>query len=116
MRDLLLGIAPQDYDIATNARPQDVMSLFPDTLAVGAQFGVVLVVIKTESVEDDKPIHVEVATYRSDVGYSDGRHPDEVRFTRDPREITSAGVPIWNAGSSALSASRTSAFAKISCA
>jgi poly(A) polymerase len=68
------------------------MEIFPQTFAVGAQFGVVLVPIsKKESGAlavgaDEKIPVVEVATFRSDVGYSDGRHPDEVRFTTDPRE------------------------------
>src|SRR5882762_8795468 len=78
VRDLLLGREPQDYDVATSATPDQVMSIFPETYAVGAQFGVVLV----PSPEGD----VEVATFRSDIGYSDGRHPDEVRFSQDPRE------------------------------
>jgi poly(A) polymerase len=78
VRDLLLGREPKDYDVATSATPDQVMSIFPETYAVGAQFGVVLV----PSPEGD----VEVATFRSDIGYSDGRHPDEVRFTADPRE------------------------------
>ena len=80
MRDLLLGTSPQDYDIATSAHPEKVMSLFPNTIAVGAQFGVVLVVDADGPAAND-PIHVEVATYRSDVGYSDGRHPDAVRYS-----------------------------------
>jgi poly(A) polymerase len=78
VRDLLLGREPEDYDVATNATAEQVMTIFPETYAVGAQFGVVLV----PSSEGD----VEVATFRSDIGYSDGRHPDEVRFTPDPRE------------------------------
>ncbi len=78
VRDLLLGREPKDYDVATNATPDQVMSIFPETYAVGAQFGVVLV----PAPEGD----VEVATFRSDIGYSDGRHPDEVRFSQDPRE------------------------------
>src|SRR5438445_1198611 len=78
VRDLLLGREPRDYDVATNATPDHVMAIFPETYAVGAQFGVVLV----PSPEGD----VEVATFRSDIGYSDGRHPDEVRFSQDPRE------------------------------
>jgi poly(A) polymerase len=78
VRDLLLGREPKDYDVATNATPDQVMSIFPETYAVGAQFGVVLV----PSPEGD----IEVATFRSDIGYSDGRHPDEVRFSADPRE------------------------------
>jgi poly(A) polymerase len=92
VRDLLLGREPADYDVATDAIPQQVMEIFPQTFAVGAQFGVVLVPLpKTESSESgvdfgEKVPVVEVATFRSDVGYSDGRHPDEVRFTKDPRE------------------------------
>jgi poly(A) polymerase len=82
VRDLLLSREPADYDVATDATPQQVMQIFPQTYAVGEQFGVVLVPKK--SGERSSP--VEVATFRSDVGYSDGRHPDEVRFTKDPRE------------------------------
>jgi poly(A) polymerase len=78
VRDLLLGREPKDYDVATSATPEQVMSIFPETYAVGAQFGVVLV----PAPEGD----VEVATFRSDIGYSDGRHPDEVRFSTDPRK------------------------------
>jgi poly(A) polymerase len=83
VRDLLIGIAPQDYDIATSARPTEVMAIFPETIPVGAQFGVVLVVARQA---DEKPIHVEVATYRSDVGYTDGRHPDAVRYSDTAQE------------------------------
>jgi poly(A) polymerase len=86
VRDLLLGASPQDYDIATSAHPDEVMSLFPNTIAVGAQFGVVLVVVNADGHEGSKPIHVEVATYRSDVGYSDGRHPDAVRYSTTAEE------------------------------
>jgi poly(A) polymerase len=84
VRDLLLGREPADYDVATDASPQQVMSIFPQTFAVGAQFGVVLVPGDGETGALARP--VEVATFRSDIGYSDGRHPDEVRFSRDPRE------------------------------
>jgi putative nucleotidyltransferase with HDIG domain len=93
VRDLLLGRQPKDYDIATNATPEQVMTVFPETYAVGAQFGVVLVPLpedqRTEQAESSASSHayaVEVATFRSDIGYSDGRHPDEVRFSQDPRE------------------------------
>ena len=82
VRDLLLNRDPADYDIATEATPDEVMRIFPETYAVGAQFGVVLV---PES-NADGAAHVEVATFRSDIGYSDGRRPDQVRFTRDARE------------------------------
>jgi len=86
VRDLLLGVAPQDYDITTSARPNDVLSLFPDTVAVGAQFGVILVLVRPNKTRDAAPIQVEVATYRSDVGYSDGRHPDAVRYSETAEE------------------------------
>jgi len=91
VRDLLLGREPKDYDVATNATPRQVMEIFPETYAVGAQFGVVLVPAPDEAVTGDSKVSskahaVEVATFRSDIGYSDGRHPDEVRFSGDPRE------------------------------
>jgi poly(A) polymerase len=79
VRDLLLGREPADYDVATSATPDQVMRIFPETYAVGAQFGVVLVAHADFEI-------IEVATFRSDIGYSDGRHPDEVRFSLDPRE------------------------------
>jgi poly(A) polymerase len=81
VRDLLLKREPADYDVATDATPDVVMRIFPETYAVGAQFGVVLVPIP-----NGEGLTVEVATFRSDIGYSDGRHPDEVRFGHDPRE------------------------------
>src|SRR5580693_2521181 len=93
VRDLLLGREPNDYDVATNATADQVMGIFPETYAVGAQFGVVLVPAPETDVRSNLPTDgssksraVEVATFRSDIGYSDGRHPDEVRFSRDPQE------------------------------
>jgi poly(A) polymerase len=93
VRDLLLGRDQKDYDVATNATPKQVMAIFPETYAVGAQFGVVLVpapaaAAAAECVEEQssKSHCIEVATFRSDIGYSDGRHPDEVRFSKDARE------------------------------
>ncbi|MEO6119152.1 MAG: CCA tRNA nucleotidyltransferase [Terriglobales bacterium] len=80
VRDILLGREPADYDVATAGTPDEVMHLFPRTYAVGAQFGVVLVP------EDDGDGATEVATFRSDGLYSDGRHPDEVRFTKSAEE------------------------------
>ena len=92
VRDLLLGREPADYDAATDATPQQVMQIFPQTFAVGEQFGVVLVPesdavtgVSARQGERSNAV-VEVATFRSDLGYSDGRHPDEVRFSKDPRE------------------------------
>lgn len=102
VRDLLLGRQPADYDVTTDATPSEVMQIFPETYAVGAQFGVVLVPLPTRkqrtatspkvsqlNADDQSSEHpgvIEVATYRSDVGYSDGRHPDQVRYSKDPRE------------------------------
>ena len=86
VRDLVLGLTPLDYDVATSARPEQVMSLFPNTINVGAHFGVVIVVTDVKDVPGAAPIHVEVATYRSDVGYSDGRHPDAVRYSETAQE------------------------------
>src|SRR5438552_1385785 len=92
VRDLLLGREPKDYDVATNATPEQVMAIFSETYAVGAQFGVVLVPVPEQpelgngELISSKSRTVEVATFRSDLGYSDGRHPDEVRFSNDPRE------------------------------
>ena len=92
VRDLLLGREPKDFDVTTDATPRQVMEIFPETYAVGAQFGVVLVPEPDRNHSDQaivaptKSHAVEVATFRSDIGYSDGRHPDEVRFSKDPRE------------------------------
>jgi len=91
VRDLLLQREPADYDVATSATPAQVMEIFPDTYAVGVQFGVVLVPMPEQGISADENISpkakaVEVATFRSDLGYSDGRRPDEVRFSHDPRE------------------------------
>ncbi len=117
VRDLLLGREPADYDIATSATPDEVMRIFPETYAVGAQFGVVLVPLpdqnpntlvipsaaeasRSEVLAESRDLlltataesaHfksrvIEVATFRADVGYSDGRHPDQVHFTKSPEE------------------------------
>ncbi|HUV63314.1 MAG TPA: CCA tRNA nucleotidyltransferase [Sedimentisphaerales bacterium] len=72
VRDMLLGRRAKDYDVATEARPQDVMRLFRRTLKVGAQFGVVIVLMENQQ--------VEVATFRTESDYDDGRHPGSVRF------------------------------------
>jgi poly(A) polymerase len=86
VRDLLLGREPADYDVATSATPNEVANIFYDSYAVGAQFGVILVPVPKDFRNDDGNQVVEVATFRSDIGYSDGRHPDQVRFTNIPRE------------------------------
>ena len=95
VRDLLLGREPKDYDVATSATPDIVLRLFPRTFAVGAHFGVVLVADNAGSDEPeaaDRPqlappqVVTEVATFRSDGAYSDGRHPDAVKYTLSAEE------------------------------
>ena len=82
VRDLLLDREPADYDVATSATPNEVMRLFPQTYAVGAQFGVVLVPVRRDHEDGTRENYaIEVATYRSDGHYSDGRHPDMVQFS-----------------------------------
>lgn len=78
VRDLLLGREPADYDVATDATPVEVAGLFPESVSVGAQFGVILI--------PKNGLKVEVATFRSDMGYSDGRHPDRVVYSKTPQE------------------------------
>jgi poly(A) polymerase len=78
VRDLLLGREPADYDVSTDATPDGVISLFPESVAVGAQFGVIIVPRDGQ--------HVEVATFRSDIGSADGRHPERVVFTSSPEQ------------------------------
>jgi poly(A) polymerase len=73
VRDMVRGLIPKDYDIATDARPEAVQKLFPHTFAVGAHFGVIIVL------END--FQFEVATFRSDDAYIDGRHPSAVHFS-----------------------------------
>jgi poly(A) polymerase len=82
VRDLLLGREPADYDVATSATPDVVLEMFPRTFAVGAHFGVVLVAPEAE----DTGFVTEVAAFRSDLAYSDGRHPDGVRYTKTAEE------------------------------
>jgi poly(A) polymerase len=82
VRDMLLGHEPKDYDVATSATPDVVLDLFPRTFAVGAHFGVVLVSMEMDGVST----LTEVATFRSDGVYSDGRRPDEVRYTLNAEE------------------------------
>ena len=77
VRDFLMRQEPQDFDLATTARPEIVESLFAKTIAVGKQFGVILVM--------DREDCFEVATFRQEGAYRDGRHPDEIRFT-SPQE------------------------------
>lgn len=73
VRDMLMGRTPTDFDIATSARPEQVIDIFDRTIPVGVRFGVVIVRMSG--------FDYEVATFRSDIGHSDGRRPDDVRFT-----------------------------------
>lgn len=73
VRDMLLGRAAKDYDIATSAEPKEIIKLFRRTIKVGAKFGVIIVLMEEQQ--------VEVATFRTETGYADGRHPDNVTFS-----------------------------------
>src|SRR4029077_9302235 len=77
VRDELLGLTPKDYDVATDATPAQVRRLFSRTVAVGMAFGVVEVLGPRTA---QGPLKVQVATFRADGTYSDGRHPDAVVF------------------------------------
>lgn len=78
VRDLLLGREPKDYDVTTNALPETVQALFEKTIAVGAAFGVIVVMVEGEQ--------IEVATYRADGQYSDGRRPDTVAYSQSAKD------------------------------
>ncbi len=77
VRDRLLHIAPKDFDVSTDAKPEELVSAFPGSQLVGAHFGVILIT-------SGKDVTVEVATFRSEGPYTDGRRPDCVRFETDP--------------------------------
>jgi tRNA nucleotidyltransferase/poly(A) polymerase len=79
VRDALLGNPPKDFDVATDATPDKVSELFPNSAAVGAAFGVIIVY--TQAPQRCPRFVTEVATFRAEGAYSDGRRPDEVRFT-----------------------------------
>ena len=82
VRDLLLNHQPADFDVATSAHPEAVLKMFPRTFAVGAHFGVILVADEL----DGQEIVTEVATFRSDGAYSDGRRPESVQFSESAEE------------------------------
>jgi putative nucleotidyltransferase with HDIG domain len=89
VRDLALGREPMDFDVATSATPDVVLKMFPRTFAVGAHFGVVLVASddpESACETESRRFCTEVATFRSDLAYSDGRHPDAVRYTLSAEE------------------------------
>src|SRR5271156_4323197 len=78
VRDRLLRRGSKDFDVTTNATPDQVRAIFTHTIPVGAKFGVVVVVMDG--------VQVEVATYRADGAYSDGRRPDDVQYSRSAKE------------------------------
>jgi len=80
VRDLVMGHEPLDYDVATDARPEQVMKLFPKTVPVGVSFGVVKVI--------ENGFEFEVTTFRSDGRYIDGRHPAEVHYSDDREDAS----------------------------
>ncbi|AFL87006.1 tRNA nucleotidyltransferase/poly(A) polymerase [Terriglobus roseus DSM 18391] len=84
VRDLLLGIEPKDYDVATSATPEKVLMGFDRTFSVGMHFGVVIVC--TANKDAGCEVQTEVATFRSDGDYTDGRRPDEVSYADTPQE------------------------------
>src|SRR5215813_4902585 len=79
VRDMVMNIEPADYDIATSARPEEIAKIFPRTEPIGAQFGVVLVIVRGHP--------FEVATFRSDQAYVDGRRPTGVVFTDARQDV-----------------------------
>jgi len=79
VRDLLLGTPPHDYDVATSAPPRAVQRLFPKVIPVGVAFGVQIVLMPHSQ--------LEVATFRAEEGYADGRHPDHVRFSTPEEDV-----------------------------
>ena len=78
VRDMLIGRAAKDYDVAASARPDDIIKLFKRTVKVGAKFGVVMVILQGRQ--------VEVAAFRAESGYADGRHPDNVEFSNAKKD------------------------------
>ena len=79
VRDMVMELEPSDYDIATSALPEEVIRIFPRTEAIGAQFGVILVIHRGHP--------YEVATFRSDEAYIDGRRPTGVVFTDAKQDV-----------------------------
>ncbi|MBI5794679.1 MAG: CCA tRNA nucleotidyltransferase, partial [Planctomycetes bacterium] len=79
VRDMIMGKESEDYDIATSALPEDIMKLFERTIPVGVQFGVVIVVKEGHN--------FEVATFRTEGSYTDGRHPDYVAFSTPEDDV-----------------------------
>lgn len=79
VRDILLGKNPHDYDVTTSATPEEILQLYPDALGLGAAFGIM-------SIPRGEKLLIEVATYREDQDYRDGRHPEKVQYSKTPQE------------------------------
>lgn len=77
IRDIIMGRVPNDYDLATNALPDEMLEIFPKSVSVGAKFGTILAIVKDTN---DEPQEVEVTTFRSESDYTDGRWPTKVEF------------------------------------
>lgn len=84
VRDILLRRTPKDFDVVTSARPDTIETLFPKTLALGKAFGIITI-LPDESDSTAQP--VEVATFRAESTYADGRHPDQIRFTNAREDV-----------------------------
>src|SRR4030042_1146879 len=78
VRDILFGKKPKDFDVATNAKPDKIVKIFPESVATFAKFGTVLVLAHDQKGERHE---IEVTTYRSEMDYVDGRRPTKVEFT-----------------------------------
>ena len=77
LRDIVLGKQPHDYDLATNALPDEMLNIFPKSISTGAKFGTVIALVQDRLKETHE---VEVTTFRSESGYIDGRWPTNVKF------------------------------------
>lgn len=87
VRDQFLYRTPKDYDVVTNARPEQISALFEKTIEVGARFGVVIAVL--DAVDKPGAFQIEIATYRADGAYTDGRRPDTVTYAESVEEDVS---------------------------
>ena len=79
VRDILLGKTPFDYDVTTSATPEEILKLYPDALGLGAAFGIM-------SIPRGEKLLIELATFREDQDYRDGRHPEKVLYSKTPQE------------------------------
>ena len=80
LRDIVMGVTPHDYDLATDALPDEMLEIFPKAVSTGAKFGTVLALVPGENGEN---MQVEVTTFRSESDYVDGRWPSKVEFVND---------------------------------